>query len=139
MTQKPILSFIINDNEKAAKDAFARGDYLQAFLLIHTLLESLLRMFLNEMDDRTTFAALISKYEQFLNKQNYPIKTLVKELREFNKRRNRIIHELWKKGYSYTNRQAKSASNTALMLYGLSIEFLETWNSEMKRIGFRYT
>ena len=139
MRQRPNLSNIINDNEKVARDAFDRGDYLQAFLLIHTLLESLLRTFLNEMDDKITFAALISKYEQFLKKQNYPIKTLVKELKEFNRRRNRIVHQLWAKGYSYTNNQAKSAANAALKLYGLSIEFLGTWDNKITQIGFRYT
>ena len=139
MAQKSDFSVIIDDNEKAARDAFERGDYLQAFLLIHSLMESLLRLFLNEADQEVKFSLLIKKYDQFLDEQNYPVKTLVKELTEFNRRRNRIVHQLWQKGFSYTNRQAETAANAALILYGLAIEFLETWDPEITRLGFEYT
>ncbi len=139
MTHKLDFSLIINDNENAAREAFDRGDYLQAFLLIHTLIESLLRLFLKETDKEIKFSTLIKKYNQFLDQQKYPVKTLVKELTEFNRRRNRIVHQLWHKGYSYTNRQSKSAANTALILYGLAIEFLKTFDPEIIKIGFQYT
>jgi len=139
MTHKLDFSLIINDNENAAREAFDHGDYLQTFLLIHTLIESLLRLFLKETDKEIKFSTLIKKYNQFLDQQKYPVKTLVKELTEFNRRRNRIVHQLWHKGYSYTNRQSKSAANAALILYGLAIEFLKTFDPEIIKIGFQYT
>ncbi len=139
MRERPDFTLIIQDNEKAAREAFDRGDYLQAFLLIHTLLDSLLRLFLKETEEEIKFSMLVRKYEQFLEDQNYSVKTLVKELTELNRRRNRIIHQLWRKGYSYTNRQSRDAANTALITYGLAIEFLETWEPEITRVGFKYT
>lgn len=139
MSEKIEFSLIIKDNEGTAQAAFNRGDYLQAFLLIHALLESLLRLFLSKTDDEMKFSTLIKRYDIFLEKQNYPVKTLVNELTEFNRRRNRIIHQLWQKGYSQTNRQSKDAAEAALMLYGLSIEFFETIDPEITQIGFEYT
>lgn len=138
MTVKADFSLIIKDNEATARAAFDRGDYLQAFLLIHTLLEALLRLFLKETDEEIKFGLLIRKYEGFLVDQNYPVKTLVDELTQLNRRRNRIIHQLWQKGYSYTNRKSKGIAAAALTLYGLSIEFLETWDPEITQIGFEY-
>ena len=119
-----INSNIINDNEKIAHDAFNRGDYVQAFLLLHTLIESLLRVFLKEHDEEIKFSKLIVKYKTFLGDNNYFQETFVKEFINFNKRRNRIVHQLWEKGYSDTNTKSKSAANAALILYGLLIEFL---------------
>jgi hypothetical protein len=133
------FSIIIQDNEKASRDALDRGDYLQAFLLIHTLIESLLRLFLDETDEDIKFSGLIKKYEKFFKEQDYQFPTLVKELTKFNKRRNRITHQLWKKGYSFTNEQANSAADGALILYGLTIEFLETWDSNITKKGFEYS
>ena len=123
MTHTLDFSYIINDNENAATEAFNRGDYLQAFLLIHTLMESLLRLFLKEKDEEIKFSKLIKKYNNFLDNQKYPVKTLVKDLTVFNKRRNHIIHQLWQKGYTSTNMQSKPAAKTAMLLYGLTIEF----------------
>ena len=139
MSERLDFKLIIQDNEKAARQAFDRGDYLQAFLLIHTLLESLLRLFLKETEEEVKFSRLVKKYDHFLEDQNYPVKTLVEELTEFNRRRNRIIHQLWRKGYSYTNHQSKDAANAALILCGLAVEFLETWEPEITQIGFEYT
>jgi len=138
MLSKINFSFIIQDNEKAARDALARGDYLQAFLLMHTLIESLLRLFLDETDKDVNFSSLVKKYEKYLKEQNYRFPTLVNELTQFNRRRNRITHQLWKKGYSFTNKQAKSAADAAMKLYGLTIEFFETWDLEITKIGFKY-
>ena len=138
MSGKTDFSLIIKDNEGAVQEAFDRGDYLQAFILIHTMLESLLRLFLNVKDEKVNFSSLIKRYDKFLENEHYPVKTLVDELIQFNRRRNKIIHQLWGKGYSYTNRQSKGAAEAALILYGLSIEFLETWDPEITRIGFEY-
>ena len=139
MPERRDFSLIIQDNEKVAREAFDRGDYLQSFLLIHTLMESLLRLFLNETDQEVKFATLIRKYADFLDEQNYRKKILVKDLTEFNKRRNQIVHQLWQKGYSFTNQQARPAAKAGLILYGLAIEFLETWDPEITQIGFQYT
>ena len=133
------FSIIIQDNEKASRDALDRGNYVIAFLLIHALIESLLRLFLDETDEDIKFSSLIKKYEKFLKEQDYQLPTLVKEFTQFNKRRNRITHQLWKKGYSFTNKQAKLAADRAMILYGLTIEFLETWDPNITKIGFEYS
>ena len=132
------FGFIVNDNEHGVKKAFDREDYLQAFLLIHTLMESLLRAFLNVTDDNFKFQQLIRKYKEFLNEENPGDKNFVNELTEFNRRRNRIIHSLWKKGYTYTNRQAKDASFVAHLIYGLFIDYLTTYNENLEEHGFHY-
>jgi len=139
MSKKADFTIIIKDNENSVQTAFDRGDYLQAFLLIHALIESLLRQFLNENDEEVKFSTLINRYELFLKKEHYECKTLVNELTQFNRRRNRIIHQLWKKGYSNTNSQSKEAAEAALTLYSLAIEFLETWDQEITKTGFEYS
>lgn len=135
MANTTSFKLIIEDNERAVADYLDRGDYLQAVLFIHTLLESLLRLFLNETGKEIRFNTLIKRYEHFLESQNHP-KTLVDELDKFNKRRNRIVHELWRKGYSYTNHQSKEIAFGAVNLYSLTVEFIETWNSEITEFGF---
>ena len=132
------FSKILNDNEKIANDAFNNEDYIKAFLLLHALIESLLRQFLKETDDEITFSQLIKKYDKFLENENYSHKTFSKELVQFNKRRNRIVHQLWIKGYTDTNKQAKPAAEVALTVYGLFIEFLETWDPDITKFGFQY-
>ena len=49
------IGFAIADNEKAVKQAFERGDFLQAFLLVHVLVEALLRTFLGKHDEHMRF------------------------------------------------------------------------------------
>ncbi len=127
---------VIADNESVAQAAINRGDYVQAFLLIHTLLESLLRTLLDKSDDKATFAELISKYKAFLKDQSYPRPTFIKELTELNRRRNRIVHDLWQRGYTLTNEQSQTAAAAALMVYGLFIEWLETFDPDINRYGF---
>jgi hypothetical protein len=128
---------IINENEGVVQEAFKRRDYVQAFLLLHTLIESLLRAFLNEHKKDIKFSKLIMRYKDFLVANSYLQETFIKELTEFNRRRNRIIHQLWEKGYLSTNSKAKSAANAALNMYGLFIEFLETWDSNITERGFK--
>ncbi len=45
-------SFIVRDNEEAAARLITDGRYLEAFLLLHTLIETLLRVFLRLEKDR---------------------------------------------------------------------------------------
>ena len=89
------FSLIINDNERAVRAALDRGDNIQAFLLVHSLVESLLRIFLGEHKKEVAFSKLIQKYENILKNNSPGVSTFVKELTQFNRRRNRIIHELW--------------------------------------------
>ena len=134
---RPDFTFIVQDNEAAAARAIAAGEFIQAYLIVHALIESLLRIFLKVHED-TTFHALIDRYKRFLEEQKYPEPTFVKELTEFNRRRNRIVHQLWRTGFSFTNRQAEPAASAAVMVYGLFIEWLETFEPTIKAVGFKY-
>jgi len=134
---RPDFSFIVRDNEAAVAHALAAGEFIQAYLLVHALMESLLRVFL-KVHEETTFHALIERYKGFLLEQGQPEPTFVKELAEFNRRRNRIVHQLWRKGFSFTNRQVEPAASAAVMVYGLFIEWLETFDPEIKAAGFKY-
>lgn len=132
------FSLIVADNESAVKVALDRGDNLQAFLLMHALIESLLRVFLNAHGKEITFHQLIQCYENFLKEHSLGVTTFIDELTQFNQRRNRIIHELWRKGYSFTNRQTEDAATASVLMYGLFIEFLQTFDPELSDIGFKY-
>ena len=134
----PDFSLIIGDNEGAVRAALDRGDNLQAFLLVHSLVESLLRIFLHVHEKEVTFSQLIQRYKKFLKKYSPGVATFVEELTQFNQRRNRIVHELWKKGYTLTNRQAEDAASGAVLMYGLFIEFLQTFDPELSHKGFEY-
>ena len=127
----------VADYEQAARQALERGDYVQSFLLFHALVESVLRQFLHETEDKLSFAGLIKKYDEFLQSEEYPIPTFVKELTEFNRRRNRIVHNLWQRGYSITNKLTEPAASGAIILYGLLIEWLDTFNPDIAEYGFQ--
>jgi len=136
---RPDFSRIVDDNEQAAAQALAREDFLQAYLLVHALIEALLRLFLSIPDgEDVSFNELIHKYRAYLEEEHYPIPTFIDELTQFNRRRNRLVHQLWRKGFSFTNRQTEDAARMAVSMYGLFIEWLETFDPEITRIGFRY-
>lgn len=61
---------VVGDNEEAVQAALRRKDYVQAFLLLHALIESLLRIFLGIHDDNVKFVKLIQKYKEFLEKES---------------------------------------------------------------------
>ncbi|MHB1664973.1 MAG: hypothetical protein ACYCT7_06915 [bacterium] len=132
------FSLIIKDNENILAGALEHGDYVKSILLAYSLIESLLRMFLNEHNEEIKFTTLIKKYKDFLLEEKYVVPTFVKELQDFNKRRNRIIHQLWSKGYTFTNRQAEDAAVVSVNMYGLFIEFLQTLDENLIKIGFKY-
>ena len=134
---KPDYSLIIQDNEEAVAKSLQDGNYVQAFLLVHALIESLLRLFLDAGEGNLRFADLIGSYEEFLANENYPIPTFVDELTKLNQRRNRIVHELWRNGFSRTNGKAKSAAHTAVLVYGLFIEWLQIFDPGISQLGFR--
>ncbi len=125
---------IIEDNETAARNLYATGNYVSCFLLIHSLIEALLRTFLNNKKDG--FNGLIIAYKKFLQKEKQKKTTFVDELTTFNKRRNRVVHELWEKGYTETNNKLEPACRTAFLIYGLLIEWLETFSFDSKHSGF---
>jgi len=136
---RPDYSIIIKDNEQAAAQALADGNFLEAYLLIHALVESLLRLFLRIPERKPiSFDNLINKYRSYLDEEHYPSHTFTDELMQFNRRRNRIVHQLWRKGYSYTNRQTERVAYAAVIVYGLLIEWLETFDPEITQVGFQY-
>jgi len=136
---RPDFSIIIKDNEQAAAQALADGHFVQAYLLVHALVEALLRIFLRvPQEEDVSFHNLIQKYRSYLDEEGYPFPTFIDELTQFNRRRNRVIHQLWRKGHSFTNRQAEPGARGAVMMYGLLIEWLETFDPEITQIGFRY-
>lgn len=135
---KTSFTFIINDNEQAAALALDNKNFVQAFILVHVLIEALLRKFLKIQNENIAFNTLVQKYKSFLEGQQYSEPTFVEELMKFNQRRNRIIHQLWKKGFSFTNRQTEQAAQAAVKMYGLFIEWLETFDPEITQIGFKY-
>lgn len=137
-TSRPDFSLAIRDNEEAAAKALADGNFLYAFLLVHTLMETLLRVFLNDQRERVRFAELVEADRRFLADQRYVEPTFVDDLTKFNERRNRIMHQLWRRGFSYTNKQAEDAARAAVVVYGLFIEFLETFDLEITELGFKY-
>ncbi len=134
---RPNFSFIIKDNEQAAARSMSDGNYVQSFLLLHALIESLLRAFLQK-HGRLHFTDLITEYKSYLESEHYQFPTFVTELEEFNRRRNRIVHELWRKGFTYTNRQTEPAAQAAINVYGLLIEWLETFDPAIMEVGFAY-
>jgi len=137
---RPDLSIIIKDNEQAVAQALADGQFVQAYLLVHALVEALLRLFLRipEEDDEVRFHDLVRKYRSHLREEGYPSPTLIDELTQFNRRRNRVVHQLWRKGYSVSNRQTEPAARAAVIMYGLLIEWLDTFDPEITEIGFQY-
>lgn len=136
---KPNISLIVADNESAVQSALTAANYVQAFLLVHSLIEALVRAFLDELgpDSELSFSALIKKYEARLVEEHYPSSTFVKELTEFNRRRNRVIHQLWRNGFTHTNENLKDAAEAAVHLYGLFIDWLQTFDDDLENLRFR--
>ena len=132
-------SFVVRDNEQAAANALSEGRYMDAFLLVHTLVEALLRAFLCAEDPRRRgFNELAAMYGTYLTDQDYPKEVFYDELLQLNRRRNRIVHQLWQRGYTYTNNQSKKVAETAVGVYSLLIEWLETFDEEITKVGFTY-
>ena len=128
---------IVEENEAVAREAYARGDYVSCFLLAHALVEALLRAFL-ERTGQEKFSDLIVSYGEYLKAQEQPEPHFVKELTEFNRRRNRVVHNLWKVGYSVTNDKLEPACRGAFIVFGLFVEWLETFDAQITEFGFSY-
>lgn len=128
---------VITENEAAARKSYERGDYVACFLMIHTLLETLLRAFVSRTG-KERFSDLVEAYQLFLKKEKQPEPVFVDELLQFNRRRNRVVHNLWKNGYVETNRDLDPACRAAFIMYGLFIEWLETFHPKITQAGFSY-
>lgn len=128
---------VINENERAARSAYEKGDFVLCFLLTHSLVESLLRAFLTKTG-KESFNELITAYKSFLEAEGQSNLTLVTELTEFNRRRNRVVHGLWRRGYFATNGMLEPSCLAAFIMFGLFIEWLETFDPEITAIGFSY-
>jgi hypothetical protein len=128
---------IIKENESFARRAYEQGDYVLCFLLSHALIESLLRAFLSQTG-KESFNELILAYENFLKSESQTELTFVNELNKFNRRRNRVVHELWRTGYSATNEKLETACRGAFTIFGLLIEWLVTFDPEITEAGFEY-
>ena len=128
---------IIEDNEAAAQIAYQHGDYIACVLLIHSLVEALLRAFLTKTK-KERFCELITAYKECLQEAGQQNLTFVDELTKFNQRRNRIVHELWRTGYTVTNGKLEPACQAAFRMYGLFVEWLETFDPEITDFGFEY-
>ena len=129
---------IVADNEAATLAAYQRDDYISCYLLIHSLIESLLRAFLSKTGRERFNDLVIIAYKKYLEDQGQQNLTFIDELLEFNRRRNRVVHELWKEGYTTTNIKLEPACKSAFLMYGLFIEWLETFEPEITDFGFEY-
>ena len=49
---RPNFSLIVSDNEQAVANALEREDFVQAYLLVHALMEALLRLFLHIPEEK---------------------------------------------------------------------------------------
>ncbi|MBZ5543624.1 MAG: hypothetical protein LAO07_08090 [Acidobacteriia bacterium] len=128
---------VVTENESAARRAYDRADYVLCFLLAHALVESLLRAFLSRTG-RERFEDLISAYGTYLRSQGQSNADFVEELTQFNRRRNRVIHDLWKQGYSATNQVLEPSCRAAFLMLGLLIDWLETFDPEIAETGFQF-
>jgi hypothetical protein len=132
-THKPS---IVEENESVVARSLADGNFVQAYLLIHALIESLLRVVLGHDDDHLSFNDLINGYRMFLDQRQYPIPEFVEDLVKFNRRRNRIVHELWRKGFAATNKQTEPVARASVIMYGLLIEWFGTFDDSIGEKGF---
>ncbi|GEM_PF-1301847 len=129
---------VIADNERAARQAFELGDNVSCFLLIHALVEGLLKDFL-QRHGKCRFKDLIDDYRSYV-KSMCQGPEFVAELTAFNKRRNRVVHDLWAHGYTWTNSRQKLvlACQAGMIMYGLFVEWLETFDPSITEVGYHY-
>lgn len=128
---------VVAENEAVAREAYEWGDFIFCFLLIHTLIEALLRTFLGRTG-KNRFVDLIDAYKNYLKEEKQPEPVFVDELIQFNRRRNQLVHGLWKIGYAETNKKLEPSCRAAFIMFGLLIEWFETFDTEITESGFSY-
>ncbi|GMQ89581.1 MAG: hypothetical protein BMS9Abin09_1083 [Gammaproteobacteria bacterium] len=120
----------VRENEAELQRALEAGGYVQVVMLSHALIESYLREFLGEKEDEVKFSYLIKRYRKYLDSIKYPIPTFVEDLTQFNRRRNRVVHQLWKKGYKRINEDLKDVAGYAQLTYALYVQWLLTFDPD---------
>ncbi len=120
----------VQENEAELQRSMESGGYVQVVLLSHTLIESYLREFLGEKKEEVRFSYLIARYQKYLDGIKYPTPTFVEELTQLNRRRNRVVHQLWRKGYKRTNEDLKDVAGYAQLTYALYVQWLLTFDPD---------
>ena len=130
--QRPSFSVIAIENEQAAEQALARGDFAEAYLRVHALMEGLLRLFLRVPEgDEVTFNELIQRYQAHLEDVRYTVPSFMPELTQLNRRRDQIVQHLWRQGLALTNHQTEAAARAAVVMCGLFIDWLESFDPDV--------
>jgi len=130
---------IVKDLESQAYKFWIRGDYYISYLIFYSLIEGALRDFLEVSSDADVrLCDLISRLEEFLETPPYTqlkssIKNTIENLTRFRKHRNKLVHDLWRYGYSELNQKSKQLAQKAFMTYLLDTEYLGTFNEEFKQ------
>lgn len=134
--QTPSFSVIATENEEAAEQALARGDFAEALLRVHSLMEGLLRLFLRVPEaEEVSFNDLIQRYQAHLEDVRYTVPSFMHELAHLNRRRSEILHRLWRRGLSFTNEQAEPAARAAVAMCGMFIDWLESFDADVTGVG----
>jgi hypothetical protein len=134
---REVNSAVVRENETVARRAYSREDYVLCVLLSHALMESLLRAFLGKWGNEQ-FCGLIAALERRMASEGQMEVPFLKPLRDFNQRRNHMVHELWTKGYQTINAELEPSCRAAFMVFGLLTEWLETFEPGLHESGFDY-
>jgi len=130
--ERPNFSRIASENEQAAEQALARGDFVEAYLRVHALMEGLLRLFLRIPDgDEVSFNQLIQRYQAHLEEVRYTVPSFMHELMQLHRRRDQIVRHLWQEGLSSTNSATEAAARAAVAMCGLFIDWLVSFDPEI--------
>ena len=116
------------ENELVARLMFESGDYVGCLLLIHALVEGALRNFLR-CGESGTFNAIVGQYRDYLISEGQKDPLLVEELTQFNRRRNRVVHGLWLRGYHDTNEghRLDDACKAGMVMLELLSDYVSTF------------
>lgn len=133
------MSQIVKDLEIQAYRFWKKGDCYVAYLIFHSLIEGALRDFLNICPDtELRFCDLIDRLAKFLETPPYtqpkdPVHRTIDRLTKFNRARNKLVHNLWRYGYSQLNQKSKRLSQQAFVTYVLEVEYLGTFNEDFEQ------
>ncbi len=129
----------IKDNEGAVARALQQGNYILSYLIVHSLIELLLRTFLCvPQEEESDFADLVKSYKEHMLSQHHADALFENELTQFNLRRDRFFAQIRERGFSTVNEQTRAQAAMAVNVYGLLIEYLETFDANIGEMGFDY-
>ena len=130
----------IKDNEGAVARALQQGNYVLSYLIVHSLIELLLRKFLCvPQEEEYDFADLVKSYKEHMLSRHHANALFENELTHFNLRKHRFSAQIRERGFSAVNEQTRDQAATAVKVYGLLIEYLETFDANIREMGFDYT